>query len=174
GSTWMGQLGSSLKDGGNPFTPASKTISNDGSISDSGGSASGYSILSADSLDAATEMAKGCPVLQGGATITVYETFSVMGGRIAERSRGPIRPRYHRARRLRLGGRVLGYAAGSKRDRARTVRARARTRRIRGSLADHPAELLFGRLRPVHAAGVRDLGGGGRRVGRGARADHRR
>ena len=50
----------------------------DGSISDGGGSASGYSILSADSLDAAAEMAKGCPVLQGGATITVYETFAVM------------------------------------------------------------------------------------------------
>ena len=35
-------------------------------------------IISADSLDAAVDMAKGCPVLQGGAKITVYETFSVM------------------------------------------------------------------------------------------------
>jgi len=26
-NTWMGQLGSSLKDGGNPFAPGSKTIS---------------------------------------------------------------------------------------------------------------------------------------------------
>ena len=77
-NTWMRQLGSSLKDGGNPFTPASKTISNDGSVSDGGGSASGYSIISADSLDAAIDMAKGCPVLQGGADITVYETFAVM------------------------------------------------------------------------------------------------
>jgi hypothetical protein len=77
-NAWMGQLGSSLKDGGNPFTPASKTISADGSVGDGGGSASGYSILSADSMDAATDMAKGCPVLQGGAQITVYETFSVM------------------------------------------------------------------------------------------------
>ena len=77
-NTWMGQLGSSLKDGGNPFTPASKTVSNDGSVSDGGGSASGYSIISADSLAAAVDMAKGCPVLQGGATITVYETFAVM------------------------------------------------------------------------------------------------
>lgn len=52
-NTWMGQLGSSLKDGGNPFTPASRTISADGSVGDGGGSASGYSILSADWLDAA-------------------------------------------------------------------------------------------------------------------------
>jgi hypothetical protein len=34
-----------------------------------------YSIISADPLDAAVDMAKGCPVPQGGATITVYETF---------------------------------------------------------------------------------------------------
>ena len=77
-NAWMGKLGSSLKDGGNPFTPASKTISPDGSVSDGGGSASGYSIISADSWDAAVEMAKDCPVLQGGAQITVYETFAVM------------------------------------------------------------------------------------------------
>ena len=37
-----------------------------------------YSIISADSLDAAVDLAKGCPVLQGGATTTVYETFAVM------------------------------------------------------------------------------------------------
>jgi len=77
-NAWMGKLGSSLKDGGNPFTPASKTISPDGSVSDGGGGASGYSIISADSWDAAIEMAKGCPVLQGGDQITVYETFAVM------------------------------------------------------------------------------------------------
>ena len=40
--------------------------------------ASGYSIIQADSLEAAAEMAKGCPVLQGGAQISVFETFSVM------------------------------------------------------------------------------------------------
>lgn len=40
--------------------------------------ASGYTILKADSLDAAVEMAKGCPVLQGGASISVFETFALM------------------------------------------------------------------------------------------------
>ena len=39
---------------------------------------SGYSILTADSLDAATTMAKGCPVLAGGGKIAVFETFNVM------------------------------------------------------------------------------------------------
>ena len=76
---WFGQLGEAMKDGGNPFTPAAKTIAADGSVTDGGGQmASGYSIIKADSLDAATDMAKGCPVLQGGASIMVFETFEVM------------------------------------------------------------------------------------------------
>ncbi len=37
-----------------------------------------YSVIKADSLDATVALAKGCPVLQGGAKITVYETFDVM------------------------------------------------------------------------------------------------
>lgn len=75
---WMHSLGDGLKDGGNPFAPAAKTISADGAVSDGAGSASGYSIIKADSLDAAVAAAKGCPVLQGGASIAVYETFAVM------------------------------------------------------------------------------------------------
>ena len=75
---WFHQLGGALKDGGNPFTPVSKSIGSDGAVSDGGGSASGYSILTASSLDEAVDKAKGCPVLQGGASITVYETFAVM------------------------------------------------------------------------------------------------
>ena len=77
-NAWFGELGGALKDGGNPFSPASKSIGSDGAVSDGGGSASGYSILTAGSLDEAVDKAKGCPVLQGGASITVYETFAVM------------------------------------------------------------------------------------------------
>ena len=75
---WMGSLGASLVDGGNPFGP-STTILADGSSTD-GGSAllTGYSIISADALAAATELAKGCPILMSGGTIDVYETFDVM------------------------------------------------------------------------------------------------
>ena len=77
---WFGQLGGALKDGGNPVTPQAKTISGDGAVSDGAASppATGYSILTADSLDEAVNLAKGCPVLGGGASIEVYETFSVM------------------------------------------------------------------------------------------------
>jgi len=35
-------------------------------------------VIEADSLDHATKLATGCPVLQGGADITVFETFEVM------------------------------------------------------------------------------------------------
>jgi hypothetical protein len=77
---WFGQLGSALVDGGNPTTPNAKTIASDGTVSDGamGMMPSGYSIIKADSLDAAVKMAKGCPVLQGGAKVSVYETFKAM------------------------------------------------------------------------------------------------
>jgi hypothetical protein len=77
---WMAELGDGLKDGGNPFTPAAESIAADGAVSDgpAGSMASGYSIIKADSLDAAVGMAKGCPVLQGGAQISIFETFAVM------------------------------------------------------------------------------------------------
>jgi len=77
---WMHGIGEALKDGGNPFTPAAKSIAADGSVGDgpAGSMASGYSIIKADSLDAAVEMAKGSPVPQGGAQISVFETFAVM------------------------------------------------------------------------------------------------
>jgi hypothetical protein len=75
---WFHQIGGAVADAGNPFTPASKKVTADGSISAGAGSASGYSVLEADSLDAAADLAKGCPVLEGGASISVYETFEVM------------------------------------------------------------------------------------------------
>ena len=77
---WYTGLGSALVDGGNPFTPVAKSFSSDGTVRDGpvGTPASGYTIIKADSLDAAVEMAKGCPVLQGGSQVSVYETFNVM------------------------------------------------------------------------------------------------
>ena len=77
---WFGGLGSAIVDGGNPFTLTAKSIASDGTVSDGsvGTKATGYSIIKADSLNAAVEMAKGCPVLQSGAQISVYETLKVM------------------------------------------------------------------------------------------------
>lgn len=76
---WMGKIGPALKDGGNPFTPQAKTIDKAGKVSDgTAAKASGYSILQADSLDDAVKLASECPVLQGGASIQLFETFEVM------------------------------------------------------------------------------------------------
>ncbi len=75
---WFGALGDKLVDGGNP-TSGVKTIASDGSVTDGASNPpSGYSIIKADSLDEAVELAKGCPVLHGGASVVVAETFAVM------------------------------------------------------------------------------------------------
>lgn len=78
-NAWFEQIGGGLKDGGNPFGPA-VTVASDGSVSDGapGAPHSGYTIVQADSLEAATAIAKGSPVLEGGGSVTVYETFAAM------------------------------------------------------------------------------------------------
>ena len=74
--SWFGSLGAAVLDGGNPFG-SSKVITSDGSITDGGGALTGYSIISADSLDAATGLAGGCPLLTSGGTVAVYETHDM-------------------------------------------------------------------------------------------------
>ena len=75
---WFHELGSAVADGGNPFTSQTRSISSDGAVSEKTPGASGYSVLEAGSIDEAVGLAKGCPVLQGGASIAIYETFEVM------------------------------------------------------------------------------------------------
>jgi len=77
---WMGKHGEAIVDGGNPFTPVAKTITEGGRVTDGpvGTPATGYTLIKADSLDQAVEIAKGCPVLRGGAEISVYEAFDAM------------------------------------------------------------------------------------------------
>jgi YCII-related domain len=76
--SWFSELGGALADGGNPFTSDSKTIASDGSVTDTKATASGYSVIEANSLDEATKLAGGCPVLLGGAQVMVFESFNVM------------------------------------------------------------------------------------------------
>ena len=72
---WFGRLGEALVDGGNPVTQV-RTIGNNGTVSNGTlNPASGYSIIKADSLDAAVALAQGCPILHGGlGSIEVGET----------------------------------------------------------------------------------------------------
>jgi hypothetical protein len=74
---WFGTLGAAVVDGGNPFGP-SKSVSAGGAVKDGASSSlSGYSVVKADSLDAAVQMAKGCPVLKNGGSVEVYETIKM-------------------------------------------------------------------------------------------------
>ena len=75
---WFGTLGDKLVDAGNPVSHV-KTIASNGSVSDGGTNpSSGYSIIKADDLDAAVGLAKGCPVLEGGASVEVAEILAIM------------------------------------------------------------------------------------------------
>jgi hypothetical protein len=74
---WFGQLGSAVVDGGAP-TGEAKTVGAGGSVRDGGSHGlTGYSIVSADSLDSAVELAKGCPVLEVGGAVDVYEAIAM-------------------------------------------------------------------------------------------------
>ena len=69
---WLEGLGAAGVDPGNPVGK-SKTVSANG-VEDNGGAnpLSGYSIVSADTIDAATKLTKGCPHLDNG-TIEIAE-----------------------------------------------------------------------------------------------------
>jgi hypothetical protein len=75
-TTWFGTLGDSVVDIGNPF--GAGTTVKDGGTSDGGASElSGYSIINAESLAEAARRANGCPVLQSGGTVEVYEALAM-------------------------------------------------------------------------------------------------
>ena len=78
-AAWYRTLGPALVDPGSPFTGSVKTVSQRG-IKDGpiGSQATGFNIVEAPSLTAAADMAKGCPLLQAGRQIAVYEAFSAM------------------------------------------------------------------------------------------------
>ena len=73
---WMGGLGDAVVNRGAPVGK-SKTVSS-GGVSDDGGSnpLSGITVVNADSIDAAVEMAKGCPHLDHG-TIEVAQMLEM-------------------------------------------------------------------------------------------------
>ncbi len=75
---WYGKLGAAIVDGGAP-TGQAKTVAADGTVSDGGGAnpVSGYTVISAGDFDAATALAKGCPILAEGGSVEVAETVDM-------------------------------------------------------------------------------------------------
>jgi hypothetical protein len=73
-TSWFGSLGDSVVDMGNPFSTSSTVTA--GGASDGGTSKlSGYTIVNAESLAEAAHKADGCPVLQSGGSVEVYEAM---------------------------------------------------------------------------------------------------
>jgi len=74
---WFQEMGSAVVDGGNPVG-VSKTVSTRG-VADDGGAnpASGYSVISAATIDEAAKHAKGCPILEAGGTVEVAEVMEM-------------------------------------------------------------------------------------------------
>ena len=75
--SWFGTLGAAIVDAGNPFG-GSTSVSANGSGGAASSGLTGYTVLTADSLAGAAELAKGCPVLGNGGSVEVYETIDVM------------------------------------------------------------------------------------------------
>lgn len=76
---WYEGQGAAIVDGGNPFS-ASKSMAGNGKVSDGPvGSppATGYTIIAADSLDAAMAKVQSHPHLQHGGQVSVFETFEM-------------------------------------------------------------------------------------------------
>lgn len=73
---WFGTLGASLVDGGNPFNAGGQAVHQGGVMDVQGPAATGYSIITAESMEQAIEMTKGCPLMgSADAAIYVYEAL---------------------------------------------------------------------------------------------------
>jgi hypothetical protein len=73
---WFATLGEGVTDMGNPFG-ASATVKQGGGSGSGASQLTGYTIVQADSLDAATGHAASCPVLAAGGTVEVYEALEM-------------------------------------------------------------------------------------------------
>jgi hypothetical protein len=73
---WFEKLGDKLVDAGNPFNDGGQAVEKSGVTTIENFPASGYSIVKANSMNEAVELAKNCPILQSSATaVRVYETM---------------------------------------------------------------------------------------------------
>ncbi len=75
-TAWFGTLGGKVTDVGNPFG-ASVTVKSGGSAEGGTSRLGGYSVVEADSLSDAAAQADGCPILQSGGTVEVYEAIAM-------------------------------------------------------------------------------------------------
>lgn len=73
---WMAELGSSIANPGSRVGETS-TVAADGAGDPAGEVLSGFMLLNADTLSAATDLARGCPGLAHGVSVEVGELVEV-------------------------------------------------------------------------------------------------
>jgi hypothetical protein len=73
---WFEKLGDKIVDAGNPFNPAGQAVHQGGVMPVKDNPATGYSIVNAESMEEATELAKDCPLLAAkDSAVCVYEAL---------------------------------------------------------------------------------------------------
>ena len=76
---WLSSLGDSAVSPANPFKNTS-TVNSDGTVTTgSATSMSGYTIIEADSMETALEIARACPFLDIGGSLEVSELMQMPG-----------------------------------------------------------------------------------------------
>lgn len=73
---WYGQMGDAIVDGGSAFG-ASKSVSDAGISDDPTASVTGYTIISADSLDDAVAKVQSHPHIKHGGQVNVFEPLDM-------------------------------------------------------------------------------------------------
>lgn len=73
---WFQGLGGAVVDMGTPFGSSASATGN-GSNGSAGSGLTGYSIVSASSLDDAVGKTGGCPIFASGGSVDVYETLEM-------------------------------------------------------------------------------------------------
>jgi hypothetical protein len=68
---WLGGMGDHVVDMGNPFGASAAVNGSPKS------GATGYSVVTASSLDEAVTHAKGCPIFDGGGNVEVFEAMEM-------------------------------------------------------------------------------------------------
>lgn len=80
---WFGRLGATVIDPGSPFGPAKNIVAGGTVAAGAPSGLTGYTVIAAENLDAAVEIAKDCPHLHSFGstgvcgTIEVYEALQV-------------------------------------------------------------------------------------------------
>jgi hypothetical protein len=69
---WFGKLGKAIVDGGAPTKPCT-IVSKSGTSAIGANPVTGYTIIQADTLDAAVVMANGCPSIPEDGQVAIYE-----------------------------------------------------------------------------------------------------